>query len=158
MMCLVALSGSLFHWYDHSVFIISRGIRDRHCSYTDLGQALFVVNHIALQHTRDERIYTVSQMLLMRQRQANQWCAQLSASRAFIWCRRKGLRGGDLHRNHTLCHILRYDWIRNKQILPYIVASKALAGKLVGITEIVCQWMVWAAQQNSARRTTVTHT
>src|SRR5882762_11816365 len=114
------------------------------CSYSDLGRLLFVMVHNALQPARDESIYKVSHTAAKAARAGKQVMWPMET--LILWVEvtvSLGMLGSMLE----ICKM---------QIIPYIVGSETLAGKLVDITEIV--WMVWIVQQQAPESMSVTPT
>lgn len=143
----------------HGVSGEARADKDQPCSYSDLGQLLFVVVHNALQPARDESIHKVSRnaekaaragkpiMWPTKPQDLLPYGAEASVGALAVWVEIAPFAVclGMLGSMMEIC---------KKQIVPYIVASETLPGKLVGITEIV--WMVWMTQQQAPSRTRMT--
>ena len=145
----------------HMVSDAARSDKGKPCSYSDLGQLLFVVVHNALQPARDGSIHKVSRnaekaaragkpiMWPTKSQDLLPYGAKESMDALIVWVEITpyAVSLGMLGSMMEIC---------KKQIVPYIVVSGTLADKLAGITEIV--WMVWIVQQQAPRSTAVTPT
>lgn len=145
----------------HMVSDSARPDQDKPCSYSDLGHLLFVIIHNALQPARDENIHKISRnaakaaragklvMWPTKPQELLPYGAKASVEALILWVEiaphavSLGMLGSMLE-------------ICKKQIIPYIVGSKTLAGQLASITEIVL--VVWMVQQQNPGRTNVTPT
>jgi hypothetical protein len=142
----------------HAVSDSARDNEAEPCSYSTLGQLLFVVIHNALQPARDENIHKISRNAMKAARAGKQvlwptkphellpYGAKASVEALILWVgiAPQACSLGVLGSMLEIC---------KQQILPYIVDSKTLANQLASITEIIlAAWMVRKTAPGSTTR------